>query len=182
MRHRRHLVRIDVRQAIGIVEDDQVDVARVVQLAGAQFAHAEDDQAGAVLRRPRIRQSQGATAGGVGEQEGRRAVERAFRERRQGAGHLLDGPDLADIGDGAGQRDTALGDAQGGRRAAILDRRLRRFRHVAHHLVDQRRRSPFQQRQGKRRFAFGDAGQERAVAEDGGKMRRPASHSMIRSA
>lgn len=82
----------------GLVEDDEVDVARIVQLAAAELAQAEDDQAGPVLRRLRIRGPEPPGRHPLPEQRLDRPAHRGVREGRQGLGHRVEIPAAAEIG------------------------------------------------------------------------------------
>ena len=94
---------------VAVVEQDQVDVARVVELAGAELAHAEHGEGGGL----------GIAADGelavAGELQQDRIGERIQAARGEGAeraGHLLERPDPGDVGDGDSERHAALELAQ----------------------------------------------------------------------
>ena len=64
-----------IAQPLGVEEDDQVDVARVVQLAGAELAHAEHEHARGV--RP-VAGLDLAAAGALRSRWRERALDRAI--------------------------------------------------------------------------------------------------------
>ena len=105
-----------------IVEQHEVDIGRIIQFTGAELAHAEDREPAAACRIRRIGQAQFARVvrGAQQVRDGER--QRGLGQVAQRAGDALQRPDAADVGDGGGQRDDALGAAHRGgdrsRRAA----------------------------------------------------------------
>ena len=97
-----------------VVEHDEVDVAGVVELAGAELSHAENDQARALARAIQRGQDQIARLGGAAQQMIDGGDERRPGEIAEGAGHLLQFPLPRDIG----QRDQQGGAPAGLTQAA----------------------------------------------------------------
>ena len=93
--------RIGVRDVryLAVVEHDQVDVARIVELAGAELAHAEDDEAGAAVGSGWVGELD--LAGGVrlAEQEAHRSADGRIGEVGERLRHLDHVPDAAKIGE-----------------------------------------------------------------------------------
>ncbi len=117
-RHRLGLDPLGDRQGVGLVEDRDVDVARIVELEGAVLAHGDDEQAGQGPRagRPLDRGQPSALPRlEGGDRQGRR--HRRIGEAGQGRGHLVQAPDPAEIGQGGEQVEVPLGAAQA--RAAL---------------------------------------------------------------
>ena len=104
-----------------VEEDDDVDVAGIVQLAGAEFAHAEDDEAGALFRGLRVGQGELAPIVQGAEQVGTDGAQRHASDIRERAGHALQRPYRSDVGHADGETGAAL------RHAKALHRLLPRF-------------------------------------------------------
>ena len=100
------------RRRVAVVEQDQVDVARIVEFAGAEFPHAEHGEG----RRLRIvADAQLPVAGklqkyGIGE-----GVQAARGEGTERARYAVERPGPGDIGHGHGQRHAPLQPPQGRR-------------------------------------------------------------------
>ena len=98
----RQLLVAGERRRVAVVEQDEVDVARVVELAGAELAHAEHGE--------------GRGLGIAAERElavalelqqdrvGRARRGSATAKRAERAGDLLERPGPGDVGDGDGER------------------------------------------------------------------------------
>ena len=93
------------RRRIAVIEQDEVDIARVVELAGAELAHAEH----------RERRRLGVAADGklsvARKLQQDRIGEGAQAARGEGAqftGHLVEWPDAGDVGDGDIERQASL--------------------------------------------------------------------------
>ena len=95
-----------------VVEDDEVYVAGVVQLAGAELAHAENDQSRTVFGVVGVRQREFPGLVQVQQQASARGPERRLRELRERPGHPFERPDRRDVGHCGGQGGPALRDAQ----------------------------------------------------------------------
>ena len=76
------------RQGLGIVEEDEVDVGGIIELAPAQFAEAEDREA--------ARRRSGRP---LGDRRGQRALELAVGEVGQRRRHLVEPAESGEIGD-----------------------------------------------------------------------------------
>ena len=97
-----------------VVEKDQVDIAGIIQLARAEFAHGEHHEAAAPFGGGGMRQAQFTRGMGLAQQMGGGDAQGAVGEIRQRAGDLAEAPLVADVGDRDGQRDAAFGGAQAG--------------------------------------------------------------------
>ncbi len=84
---------------VGIEEDDEIDVAGIIQLKGAHLAHGDHDIARALLRLRRIARLQLAALNRIAEKEAHRRAHRRVGKIGQGAGDLLQRPDPADVGE-----------------------------------------------------------------------------------
>ena len=104
-----------------VEEDDDVDVAGIVQLAGAELAHAEDDEAGALFRGLRVGQGELAPIVQGAEQVGTDGAQRHASDIRERAGHALQRPYRSDVGHADGETGAAL------RHAKALHHLLPRF-------------------------------------------------------
>ena len=104
-----------------VEEDDDVHVARVVELAGAELAHAEDDEAGALLRSLRVEQGELAPIVKGAEQVGTHCAQRHGGDIGERSGHPLQRPYRSDVGHADGEAGAAL------RHAEALHHLLPRF-------------------------------------------------------
>jgi hypothetical protein len=82
---------------LGIEEHDQIDIAGIVQLAGAHLAHCEHEQAAALLRIVGIARRQSAAHRLLPQQISQRHLHRRDRDIGQCRRHLHDRPDAADV-------------------------------------------------------------------------------------
>jgi hypothetical protein len=107
----RHLVVVAERRRIAVVEQDEIDVARVVELVGAELAHAEHREGGGLglAADGELAVALELQKDGVGQ-----CIEATVGEGAERAGDLFQRPDARDVGDGDGQRLLALEPAQGG--------------------------------------------------------------------
>ena len=101
-----------VGRGLLVEEDDDVDVARIVELARAELAHAEDDETRALLWRVGVRQGKLAAIVQVPQQVGADGAERDRGDVRKRAGHPLQRPDRGDVGHADGEARAALRHAQ----------------------------------------------------------------------
>ena len=99
------------RRRIAVVEQDQVDVARVVELVGAELAHAEHGEGGGLGI---AANAELALAFELQQDRVGQRVEAGGGEAAQRAGDVLERPGAGDVGDGDGEGDAALQPAQGG--------------------------------------------------------------------
>ncbi len=90
---------------VAVVEQDQVDVARVVELAGAELAHAQHGQGGGLGIRA---DAELAVAGELQQDRSGQRVQAARGKGTERAGHLLERPCFGDVGDGDSERHPAL--------------------------------------------------------------------------
>ncbi len=162
LRHRR------VRRRV--VQQHQVDVAGIVQLARAELAHRQHHEPAFPFRPVRMRQDQQPGVMRVVQQVRRRHAQRGVRQQRQGAGHALEVPQPAEVGDRHRQRHLPPGPPEPGCDRAPLRvrpqgaqpaqrRRRRALRPVQKQLVQEPALAP------------GEVGQEHAVAAEAGQQR-----------
>ena len=97
-----------------VVEQDEVDIAGIVQLGGAELAHAEHGEAAPLRGRGGIGQADLACVMRGAQEMRDREAERRLGQRGERARHPLELPDAADIGDRGRQRHLPLGLAQRG--------------------------------------------------------------------
>ncbi len=100
---------------IGVVDQDEVDIAGIIQLARAQLAHAEHHQAALGQQAAPARHMQRAACRRSTQGEAEARVQRGLGEGGERLGNLLQRPHAADIGQRRRQGDPALGLAQGRR-------------------------------------------------------------------
>ena len=109
-----------VGEVVGIVagfveQHDEVDVGGVVELARAHLAHREHEHAGAVGGVLGVQPGSLPRAISCGERGGAApSLHGAVGERGQRAGHRVEVPGPAEVGERDQQRRAALGDAQAG--------------------------------------------------------------------
>ncbi len=84
---------------LGIEEDDQVDVARIVQLAPAELAEAQHHETGAGLRILTVGREEAAGGGGLEQHRVEGRADGGVREVGERRRHPLQRPDAADIGE-----------------------------------------------------------------------------------
>ena len=101
---RRRVVPVHQRRRGRVVEHDQVDVARIVELEGAHLAHGEHDVAAALLRTRWIGRLEPAAADGIAQQEAHRRADGGVGEFGQRARRPHHRPDPADVGERDQQR------------------------------------------------------------------------------
>ena len=110
-----------VAQALAVEEDDEVDVAREIQLAGTQLAHAEHEHAAA----PGVRDLDLAAAHAFAQQVIERLLHRAVGEGGQGRGDPLHRPEPVEVAQADQQRLPPPGAAQAGHETGALVERHR---------------------------------------------------------
>ncbi len=96
-----------------VVEQYQIDVAGIVQLARAKFPHAQDHQPGAFQRVVGVRRRQVARVDAPLQQMPRCAVDSRVGEIAERPGHALQRQNSHNIGQSHGEGDTAPRLAQG---------------------------------------------------------------------
>ena len=112
--HRPELLRV-TGVTLRVVDQDEVDIAGIVQLARAQLAHAEHHQAALGEHAATPRQRERAAAGRRAQTEGDACIQCRLGQGGQRGRDLAQRPHAADIGHRRTQRDPALGLAQGAR-------------------------------------------------------------------
>ena len=92
-----------------IEKDDEVDVARVIELPRPQFSHGDDDQPRIPFRIFRVFEPKRAPSGSVAKHLGGGEAEGGVGEIGERAGDFLQRPSPGDVGDGHRQRHFPLG-------------------------------------------------------------------------
>jgi hypothetical protein len=98
---------------VPVVEHDEIDVAGVVQLAGAELAHGQNDEAGIARGVRRSRQVQIAGLGRPSQQMGHGGADAGIGKRAEGARDPLERPLARNVGQRDDQGGAAAGDAEG---------------------------------------------------------------------
>ena len=121
------LIVVGQGRSVAVVQQDEVDVARVVEFSRPKLAHAEHGEGGS----RRIRADGELSVAGELQKDGiGERVETARGEFAEGARDLFERPDLGDVGDGHGERYAAFQTAQcggdGGGRRSVAGRHAHR--------------------------------------------------------
>jgi hypothetical protein len=107
--------------ALGVVEDDEIDVARVVQLARTQLAERQHEVAGLDLGFGGMRQADRPGGRRPAQQVAHGERDRGLRHGTQRSGDALQGPQAGDVGEADRQRGAPLGDPQARHELGLLD-------------------------------------------------------------
>ena len=107
---------------VRIEEDDDVDVAGIVQLTRAVLAHGDDGEATLPFAEPA---SRGERRAGLGERD----LHGPVGEQRKAARHIHGRPDLQEIGHAADERDPLLGMTQNAHRLGLVRSDRNAFEH-----------------------------------------------------
>ena len=99
-------------KAVLVVEDDKIDVARIIELETAHLAHGQNDEPGALLQRLGRKVGIAGLFRGGCEEKPQRAFHGAIGKARQRAGYGLEIENPGDIGQRDRQRGPPLGDSQ----------------------------------------------------------------------
>ena len=91
-------------KAFGIEQDDQVDIAGVVELERAELAHAEHDQAGGRPGIIRVLQQQIAFFAELAKRKAEGVADRGVGKTAERFGYFGEWPDPADVGEGDQER------------------------------------------------------------------------------
>ena len=95
-----------------IVENDEIDIAGVIQFAGAVLAHGEHHVAAVARGIVAVDTAEFSGARGIEKQPVDRGPQHGIGKARERRRHLVDGPDLSQIGKGDEKRGLCLGVAQ----------------------------------------------------------------------
>ena len=85
--------------ALVVIEHDQIDIARIVELATAELAHAEDDPAAVLFRIGGVCRAELPGGGGFRQDQAHRRPEGGLGKIAECGGHGLDVPDAAEVGE-----------------------------------------------------------------------------------
>ncbi len=104
------------RKSSRVVEDDKIDIARIVEFISAVLAHRENGQSGRRLQRRAIALRQLCLGTRLAQHEPERAVNTSVGKLCQRPRHLLERPASGNIGQRNGERRAALGRAKAAHR------------------------------------------------------------------
>ena len=121
---RRRLDAFDQRRAIGIVEDDEIDITRIIQLARAVLAERENDKTTPLFGVVEIGEPQLAAVMGLAEQITQSAGHESVGGVGQRARDLDHIPDAADVGERNQQMRLLLGATQRMHQVVLARRRI----------------------------------------------------------
>src|SRR5205085_12034950 len=76
-----------------VIEDDQIDIARVIELVPAEFANAEHNKPAVLLGLVGVRERNDPLARRLAQQVAQRSAERRLGKAAERRGLLLEGPD-----------------------------------------------------------------------------------------
>ncbi len=158
---------------LGIEQDNEVDVAGIVELARPQLAHAEDDQAGVPLGVVGVDEFDVPGRGGAPEHAGGRNPDGGVGEGRKRPGDPLERPIARDVGHRHGQGHAPLGDAKRAADVHPLGGRGAKGGERGHDVGRNRVGPPRHQVQREAGIAGHGERQVGAVAEDG--LEQPAA-------
>ena len=102
----------DIGRPVLVVEEDQVDIARIVEFRGAELPHAKREQARPALGVVGLRQRQFACLVQAPQQMPECRAQRRLRKPGERAGHPFQRPDGCNVGQRNGKRGAPLGPAQ----------------------------------------------------------------------
>ena len=149
-----------------VIEDDQIDIARVIELVPAEFADAEHDEPAVLLRLVRIRERDEPLARRLAQQVAQRSAERRLGKAAERRGLLLEGPDTRQLGKRGDKCDAPLGDTQAPHHRRRIFAKILGFFDAGGDVVEQRVGTLLDKACQKGPFFNGDAGQKGAVAEN----------------
>jgi hypothetical protein len=104
------VARVFQQAAVLIVEDDEVDVARVVEFARAMLTHGDDDKTG--LRVGVVANGEFWPVSSLGKDEAGRGLQGRIGKPGQGGGHGLAVPGSGNVGHRHKKRHAVTGNAQ----------------------------------------------------------------------
>ncbi len=111
-----------IAHAVRVIEQDEVDIARIVEFAGPKLAHTEDNNAAVVLDLASVRRFDLASAGRALQQVANGNAESGIGEITEGGRHLVERPQSGDVD----KADQQCGAALGGTQRAHQRRRIGR--------------------------------------------------------
>ena len=166
------------------MQQNEVDIAGIVQFAGTQLAHAEHGEAAGTARLGGMRQAQIALRMAVAQQVRHAQPQRGLRQFGQRRRDLLQAPQPADIGDRDRQGHRTFGRAHAGGYARTHGARLE-FTERGHRGIHHRIRAGLGQRAQHPRLAdcqIGEVGRIAAEAAQHGGEGRLAGQPRLRTA
>ena len=160
-----HAVAPGVEDSFVVVQNDKVYVAGIIEFAGPELAHGEDDEAAVALRLVGRVRGDEAVGGGLAQQMSDRVPEYHVGEVAQGAGRPLERPCPRKVRQGHGEGDPASGDSQLPHDLAPPGIQRKRPAQVGEHRREYRVGALLEETDGERRIRQHALGEERAVAE-----------------
>jgi hypothetical protein len=155
-----------INAGIGVMQEHEIDIAGIVQLARAELAHCQHHEAGAGFGIGRVGQHEVAAIVARAQEMRDGAVQAGFGEFGQSARDAVELPDAADIGERGGQCHLSLGLAQ-----LAGETRLRPGGRDAgedlHGLCNHRVGSALHQQPDRSGFSQGEVGEIGTVSADG---------------
>ncbi len=122
-----HAALAAIARALGVIKQDEIDVARIVELEGAELAHAQDDEAAAARRIGGIGELDLARVRGGAQQMPRRQVERQLGKAAEARRDPFERPERGDVGECYEQRHAALGVPQRRHEHGLVEQERARF-------------------------------------------------------
>jgi hypothetical protein len=156
-----------------VEQKDQIDIARVVEFAAAELAHAENDEPAVRLRPLRIGEPDRAAFMGGAQQMTQRRTQGRFGEAAQRVHLLFEGPAPGKFGDACDESDAPSGDAQSSHQEGLVVVPADAGFDSADGLPEDRIGAVLDQAEQEAPFLGGESAQKRAVAEYGGKQPSP---------
>ena len=149
-----------------VIEKDQIDIARVIELIPAELAHAEHEKPAVLLRLVRDGEREEPFARRLAQEVAQRRAQRRFGKAAQRAGLLLEGPQPGKLGDGGEKRDAPLWQSAGAASAPPYLRQYLRFFRRRRRFAENGSGAVLDKAGQKSPFFDGDAAQKGAVAEN----------------
>ncbi len=99
-------------QRVPVIQKDQIDIARIIELIAAEFSHAQHDQPALPLRLTRIQEGDEPFAGRLAQQVTQRCAQGRLREAAESCRLLLERPGTDKFRHRGDKCDATLGDSQ----------------------------------------------------------------------
>ncbi len=161
---KRRWIEIALQWRIPVVQHDQIDVARVIQLARAELAHPEHEKFAAFARLLRIPDADFFGLAGLPQQKIHRAADSGFRDGRQRMGDVVERPDAAHVGYRDQQGRLAPHCAKHLHRGVFIARRANGLRCFFNQSSEMGFRLALQHADQNRRIGFCDVPEKRGMA------------------
>ena len=163
---RLQIVRIGAAHALGVVEDDEVDVGGIVEFARPQLAHAEHDEPRALLGCGLVGKDQAVAPRRLAQQVAAGEVEGGLGRARDRGRHLRHVPQARYVGQRDRQRRALFHLAQALHQGEGLDRPAELLARLGERRLEALVRALAQQARGIFRIAQHERREVRGIAED----------------